>query len=97
MGNKARKGEGARPGELTVESGGNVLAFGRCPHCGKPLCVRYGASIATLFRRRPWLVCEGWPRCDYAKIRRTRAPWWRRRRDTGDQIAPPRQTTRPTA
>ena len=38
------------------------------PVCGKPLQVRFGRSQRTLFFRRYWLVCEGWPRCDYMRF-----------------------------
>ena len=36
-----------------------------CPVCGKPLQVLIGRSLRTLFFRRYWLVCEGWPKCAY--------------------------------
>lgn len=39
-----------------------------CPYCGKPLALKQGRSILTLFRIRDWLVCEGAPRCDVVRL-----------------------------
>jgi ssDNA-binding Zn-finger/Zn-ribbon topoisomerase 1 len=39
-----------------------------CPICGKPLRIRYGRSLITLFVEMPWVVCEGWPKCEYSRL-----------------------------
>ncbi len=36
-----------------------------CPHCGKPLNLFRARSVMTLFARRLYLRCQGWPRCDF--------------------------------
>jgi ssDNA-binding Zn-finger/Zn-ribbon topoisomerase 1 len=39
-----------------------------CPICGKPLELGRARSLLTLFLKRYWLRCSGWPHCDFARL-----------------------------
>ncbi len=45
-----------------------------CPECGKrKLIAVVGRSLLTLGRLKPWLVCDGHPRCGFATRRIAKA------------------------
>jgi ssDNA-binding Zn-finger/Zn-ribbon topoisomerase 1 len=45
-----------------------------CPACGKPLMAVRLRSLATLGRARLYLMCEGYPKCDYREPVRSPKP-----------------------
>jgi hypothetical protein len=46
-----------------------------CPECGKrKLYAATGRSLFTFGRPRPWLLCEGHPRCGFATRRIASCP-----------------------
>ena len=40
-------------------------SYRRIPDCGKPLDLYHARSLMTLFARRLFLRCQGWPRCEF--------------------------------
>lgn len=46
-----------------------------CPECGKRKLVAItGHSLVTLGRSAHWLVCEGYPRCGFASLKKSNVP-----------------------
>lgn len=50
---------------------------GLCPYCRKSLTVKWGRALLHPITPRPYLVCEGAPRCEYMRpvSRREREAW----------------------
>ena len=60
-----------------------------CPACGKrKLYAATGYSVLTLGRPKPWLLCEGYPRCGFATRRIAPTPHRREQQPAGVATAP---------
>lgn len=38
-----------------------------CPYCRKSLTIRWGRALLHPFKARPYLVCDGAPKCEYLR------------------------------